>query len=162
MKRYYKKLTSQYDIFRHTKSEFTLSSKMNELWNRSVIRELSVCWYWTLLLNSSLIPIPNVLLSIILYAPFTIERFPVPSTNDSAAVEISTLRLLQHSKMNVYEVKIDVLALGILIASWSNYKSCFNVSQALSSVFPFCVVANTFIIPIRAILVPVTRPMPRW
>ena len=112
MKRYFKKLTSQYDIFRHTKSEFTRSSKINELWNRSVIRELSVCWYWTFLLNSSLIPIPNMLVSTILYAPFTIERFPVPSTNDSAAVDISTLRVLQHSEMNVYEVKINVLALG--------------------------------------------------
>ena len=113
MKRYYKKLTSQYDIFRHTKSEFTRSSKINELWNRSVIRELSVCWYWTLLLNSSLIPIPNVLVSTILYTPFAIERFPVPSTNDTAAVDISTLRVLQHSEMNVYGVKIKVLAPGI-------------------------------------------------
>ena len=77
------------------------------------MRELSVCWYWTLLLNSSLIPIPNMLLSTILYAPFTIERFPVSSTNDNAAVDISTLRVLQHSEMNVYEVKINVLALGI-------------------------------------------------
>ena len=115
MKRYYKKLTSQYDIFRHTKSEFTRSSKINELWNRSVIRESLVCLYWTFLLNSSLIPMPNMLLSTILYAPFTIERFPVPSTNDSAALDISTLRVLQHSEMNVYEVKINVLALGILI-----------------------------------------------
>ena len=162
MKRNYKKLTSQYDIFRHTKSEFTRSSKINELSNRSVIRELSVCWYWTLLLNSSLIPIPNVLLSIILYAPFTIERFPVPSTNDSAAVEISTLRVLQHSVLNVYEVKINPTHLNILITPYSNYKSYLNVSQALSSVFPFCVVANPFIITIRAILVAVTSPMPRW
>ena len=125
MKRYYKKLTSQYDIFRHTKSEFTLSSKMNELWNRSVIRESLVCLYWTFLLNGSLIPMPNVLLSTILYAPFTIERFPVPSTNDNAAVDISTLRVLQHSEMNVYEVKINVLASGV--TPCSHYKSCFNV-----------------------------------
>ena len=51
---------------------------------------------------------PNMLLSTIVYAPFTIERFPVPSTNDTAAVDISTLRVLQHSEMNVYEVKINV------------------------------------------------------
>ena len=75
-----------------------------------------------------------MLVSTILYAPFTMERFPVPSTNDNAAVDISTLRVLQHSEMNVYEVKINPTHLNIQMLR----KVVIKVVLIFREHFPLC------------------------